>query len=85
MKVAALGLSTSFMAAVAPAMGCCWAGKGGLGCSFMAISRGGYYSSRFHGLGLPRLLVPDPSSHDPGRISGGTARSRTGIRSMHVA
>ena len=29
----------------------------------------GYHSSRFHGLGLPRLLVPDPSSQDPSRIS----------------
>ena len=30
---------------VAPGMGCCWAGKGGLGCSFMAISLGGGGSS----------------------------------------
>jgi hypothetical protein len=29
------------------------------------LPRRRYDSSRFHGLGLPRLLVPDPSSHDP--------------------
>jgi hypothetical protein len=35
---------------------------------FLSAAMPVYPSSRFHGLGLPRLLVPDPSSHDPSRI-----------------